>query len=714
MSLSPPLLAGDLPPAGVSPGAAAVQAAWPAPADDGPPLRLSQMIAKPAAGRRPPLWMSAPDVPPQLQVARDLKPAVAAGATPGAAVLAAAAGAPGESGEVGETVGGLPVGRPLGLLETTAAGAPAADGRGIAGSGWEIPPIRWGGSLGYSYQHSSNNAGYTSVTQGIFANLTASSYIYAPWFARVSGRLGITTNSTENSAGEGGQSDSNRSSNVVGGGEVNMFSSSRYPFRTYFDRSDSRGSGTLVTTDYVSNRYGISQGLRSEDGMSNGNFMLDRSNINSSDGRRDDVTALSASYSTITGVVQNNINGRYSLGEQSGTGNRASLIGLNTSHTANLSDTLSLGGVMNYTDSDIRTASGLGASSSTRGRYLQLYTYGSWLPEFEDLEDLPLTLTGGLRYTNQETTFDAAGASAQSLGGNLSALYRFSRNLSVYGNAALTRITQGQGLTQTLTQLGSGVNYTGDVLTFGKYSYNWNTGAGVNWQSAIGTTEANAVSNGQFSHSLSRVVMLSPGQALSLNGSQTVNATNSQNTGSTQSLTHTLSGNLGLAGGERFSGSLSAMLSDIQTTGYIEQHYRVLNLGMYGQGQLSQVSSATVNLMFNWADQSYQTVDAFGMQTMQTSQRMTLNGMAAYSHQRFASVRGLRYNLIFTADSRLRDERLYGNVNGEVERSRYSLTNRLEYRVGLLDFRLSLINNDAGGKKNALLFFQVARQIGSY
>jgi hypothetical protein len=42
------------------------------------------------------------------------------------------------------------------------------------------------------------------------------------------------------------------------------------------------------------------------------------------------------------------------------------------------------------------------------------------------------------------------------------------------------------------------------------------------------------------------------------------------------------------------------------------------------------------------------------------------------------------------------------------------MTNRLEQRIGLLDFRLSMINNDVGGKKNALLFLQVTRQIGTY
>jgi hypothetical protein len=156
------------------------------------------------------------------------------------------------------------------------------------------------------------------------------------------------------------------------------------------------------------------------------------------------------------------------------------------------------------------------------------------------------------------------------------------------------------------------------------------------------------------------------------------------------------------------------MLSDVRTSGYLEQSYRVLNVGFFGQGQLSQISSANVNLMFNWSDQSFKTVDSFGIPVTQNAQHMTLNGSASYNHLRFAGVRGLRYTLSFAADTRLRDDRLYGNTNSEIDRARFTLTNRLEYRIGLLDFRLSLINNEVGGKKNALLFFQVSRQIGSF
>jgi len=687
---------------------------WPAEVEL--PLRLSQMMSTTPPGRPEPRWMTLPDQPGQLRQSRELLMPM-----PGAAGVGQPA--PQMQGFSGQTVDGLDGGgvsgaggaAPAQSSAVTSGGAAEAKDSGSFGMfGWEIPPVRWGGSLGYTHQRSSSNNGYSSTSQGVFANLSASSYLYAPWFARVSARLGITTSSSESAGAVGGTGESNRSSNVVGGGEINMFSSSRYPFRAYFDRTDSRASGILVTNDYVSNRFGMTQNFRSEDGNSGGNLIFDRSEVNTSNGQRDEVTALSGGYSTQLGVVQNSINGRYSLGQRTGTGDHARLIGLNSSHIANISDTLNWGATMNYTDSDIRTSSGLGNAISNRGRYLQLYTYGSWLPDFEDLDDLPLTLSGGLRYTSQDTQFGNDGFNANTLGANLSALYRHSNNLSLSLNGAMNQLNQSQGASQTITQLGSSINYTGNPLSFGNFSYNWNTGANANWQSAVASTPANSVTSGQASHNLSRIFTLSPGQTLSFNGSQSLNVINSALVGTTQSLTHTVSANLGMTAAERFSGSVSTMISDVRTTGYLEQSYRVLNVGFFGQGQLSQISSANVNLMFNWSDQSFKTVDSFGIPLTQNAQHMTLNGSASYNHLRFAGVRGLRYTLSFAADTRLRDDRLYGNTNSEIDRARFTLTNRLEYRIGLLDFRLSLINNEVGGKKNALLFFQVSRQIGSF
>lgn len=685
-----------------------------------PPLRLSQRIGSAAAPRNP-RWMTLPELTPQLRSSRTLTMPGASGlgrpplaTTTGGAVLPQMAGdvlaVGGEAGD--ELAGGEQIVRPLPAAAAPRPAAEEAD-TGFAGTGWEIPPIRWGGNLGYSMQKSSSGTN-TNSSQALFGNLNASSYIYAPWVATVSGRLGITDSSSSSNS-QSGSSDSNSAANLVGGGEINMFSSSRFPFRAYFDRSDSRVSGNLVAQDYVNTRFGLTQNFRAEDAMSNGSFMLDHSAVATSDGRKDTVTAMSGSYGTQTGLWQHNLNGRYSLGQRDGTGERAVLTGFNTSHNANFSDTANLSATVNYSDTDLRTADSNGTLYGTRGRYLQVYTYGSWMPEFEDLDDLPLTLNGSLRYGSQETQFGATSSSAQTMGGNLTALYRHSANLTTSLNTALNQISVSGGTSRLLALVGGNLNYVGNPLTFGKFSYNWNAGTNVNWQSGAGEVPSNIVYGGLAGHSLSRVYTMDNGQMLSLSLSQTLNINNSQIVGNMQSFSNNLSANYGLAFGERFSGSLSGTVSDVYTTGVNEQHYTNFNLGLVGQGQISQQSSLNLNLMFNWSDQTYQTQDSFGFQQTTATQRMTLNGSLNYSHLRFAGVRGLRYNLLFAADTRLRDERLYGDFNTQQQdRSRMSLTNRFDYAVGLLNFRLSLANNDVGGKKNALLFFQVTRQFGSY
>lgn len=680
------------------------------------PLRLSQAMGLTKSPGMTPRWMTMPDDPAQLRPSRTLSmPGAASNGRPpppGTVIVPLA----GDEGEL-PVDGGFVATKPS-LAPAAAGQAEAAPDTGLAGLGWEIPPIRWGGSLGYSFQKSTSGSANSSTSQGLFANLSASSYIYAPWFATVSGRLGITSSNSSSStatsgAATSGASDSNQAANIVGGGEVNVFSSSRFPFRAYFDRSDSRVSGSIVNQDYVNTRFGLTQNYRAEDALSSGSFMLDRSSVESSDGRKDSVTALSGSYSTQTGPWQHSANGRYSLGQRDGSGERVSLIGFNTSHNANLSDTANLSATVNYSDSDLRTADATGSLSSNRGRFLQVYTYGSWMPEFEDLEDLPLTLNGSLRYGSQETQFGTTSSSAQTMGGNLSALYRFSNNLSASLNTALNYITVAGSESRLLTLVGSNVSYVGDPLTIGNFSYNWNVGGNANWQSGAGETPASSLLGAIASHSLGRSYAMGDGHTLSLSFSQSLNATSSQSIGTSESLSNNLSLNYGMYSGDRFSGSISGMFSDVYTTGVNAQHYKNLNLGVNAQGQLSQQSSLNMNLMFNWSDQTNQTQDSFGVPQTVNNQRMTLNGAVNYSHLRFANVRGLRYNLLFAADTRLRDDRLYGDFNAEQDKSRLSLTNRLDYAIGLLNFRLSLVNNDAGGKKNALLFFQVTRQFGS-
>lgn len=601
---------------------------------------------------------------------------------------------------------------------------------GEANLRWGIPPIRWGGSVGYNLQKSSSSTGQGSTSQGIFSSLNAASYIYAPWAATVAGRIGLTHTSsggTQASDVANGQGSQSRNSSVVGGGEVNIFPTSRFPFQVFFDRSDTRASGSLVANDYVNTRFGLRQTYRGEDGYTNGGFQFDRSSVTSSLNGLDTVTALSANYGTEIGIVKNSISGRYSLGERSQTGERARLLGLNSAHNATLDDNINLSGNVSFLDNNLQGGNGLGSFGDTRTRFLQLNAFGTWMPEFDDIDDLPLTLSGSVRYGNLHNEFSGVGIDSTNIGGSLNGLYRFSNNLTAGANVALNQIATSGSQSILLSLVGANVNYVSNPLTFGKFSYNWNSGGNLSWQSGSGDIPSNLATGLQLGHTVSRLFMPSDSATLSLSFTQSISANQAQSIGNSNSLSHSLALSYGSVWGDQFSGNTSISLSDILTTGYNGQHYSMLNVGFNGMGQLSSLSSANVNLQFNWSQQKVSDQQNFGFQNNTTTnantntfgttdslQHMSLLGSASYTHTRFLGFRGLRYNLLFTADTRLRDDRLLGNTNGEVDRARWTLINRLDYRIGLLDFRFSAAVNDVGGKKNALLFFQVSRQIGAY
>lgn len=703
------------------------------------PLRLAQVLLPQGGGGRQPRWSSRFDPGLELQPTPFLgQPGLPAGAVPGMVpglppgmapglapsvapgmVPGIVPAAPGQGAE-------LPLAAPTGegpvsfqgIRPASGSGAlPAvaeAEGGGRGIMGWAIPPIRWGGTIGYNLRHNSSDDGARSLDQVLNANLRGSSYIYAPWLATVSGNIGMVSGVNRFSGADGAGEVQSRNTSLVGGVNLDLFPASRFPFHANLIRSDSRVTGTALSNQYTETRLGLRQSYRSEDSLQNASAGFDHSTVATQSGLTDTVNAIHGSYSTPWGPVSNSANARASVSKRQGTGEGSRLLGFNTTHTYSADENLSLQAYSSYTDNELNYGVGSGSIGRFRGRFLQLGTSATWRPEFEDEEDYPLTLNAGLMYSDNRMGSGSGVSQSQRVTGNTSAFYRFSPNLTASGSGTVNYIPGTTGPSQVLALVNSSVSYNGDPLTIGNFSYNWNTGGNVSWQGGSGgSVPTNVLAGAQAGHSVGRNFILSGSDSVSLNLSQSVATYQSQLTGSTSTLSTSAMASYRLGLGERFNGTLNTTFSDIFATGINAQHYQSLMVGLNGLGQLSPRSSATANLVWNWSDQSQQNI--FGASGQSNgNQRMTLNGNASYTHSRFANVPGLRYTMLFAADSLLRDNRLLGDPNAQAQRFRYSVDNRLEYRIGLLDLRLSAMVTELGGKKNALLFFQVTRQIGSY
>jgi hypothetical protein len=590
---------------------------------------------------------------------------------------------------------------------------------------WGIPPIRWGGNTTSNYNMNNSSNGSKTFSETETVNLRASSYIYQPWYAQVSGDLGLLTGmSRQNGGTDTSVTNSSRSTSATYGGNINVFPMSRFPFQAYLQTSDSRASANDTGAHYTSMRMGARQSYRPETGSENYTASVDRSIVTSSE-VRSVVDAMQASYGTNIDNHGINASARYTSTSGDAGGQGSKLFGLTASHSWHADEDLSVATSASYTNNQISLLSGNGLSSNN-SQMLQASSFATWYPD----EDLPLTISGGGNFLHINTVTDNASLSLNSLNGYANANYRFSNNLLV--TAGLTAAQNvSNGSSQFSTGQSVSVSYSGNPLTFGEYSYNWGTGGGIS-NLFISTGKPNHSVSGQIQHSLLRNVILSESSALTLNASQGFSAGTSTSSGQTNVLTHSggLSWRLGV--GEQTSGMMTVTVSDSRSSGSFPSHFRSLSTQGNIQTQLSSHSALAANVNFVLSQQIttpliIQTEILPGATpgsiptTIPTqpskNDSTTLNGAGqiTYSHRNPFRISNLFYSATLMVNASQSNLRLVsGDPNTLVWQTGKVLQQNADYRVGRLSFRLTNSFSTLNGKKNASLFFMIGREFGDF
>ncbi|HEX5804027.1 MAG TPA: hypothetical protein VFY24_13460, partial [Azospira sp.] len=478
---------------------------------------------------------------------------------------------------------------------------------GLSALGWGIAPVRWGGSFGLqtSRQRQADGAG-SSALQGLF-NLRASSYIYQPWLAQISGNLGITSGrstATSASTDSGSATADQRTaqSSLTGGGVLSLFPMSRFPFVATFDRSDSQSSGAFVSSAYTNTRLGLRQSYRTDSGAQNATVGYDRSVVESTNGSENTVNALYGNYSHAFTNQTTQMNGRISQSESGASGESSRLINYYARHTYRFDENLNVETSTTLNDNLLNYRSG-NTLSASRGRYVQLNSSASWRPESEYEDEIsPLSVTGGFNMYTATTDFNGQASQSRTMSANVAANYAYSQNLTLLGSGLVTRVANADGQAQMLTNVGGAASYAGTPLTFGNFSYNWNVGGSMNRQGG-GTLGANRLWTTQGSHSLSRDYPLSETQAVNLSLTQNLSHSNDQRIGAATTLNHSAGATWRVFGAAQSYGSVGLSFSDNVTSGTNEGHYRFINLQINGNGQLSAQSSISANLSLQWSMQ---------------------------------------------------------------------------------------------------------------
>ncbi|MHB8165805.1 MAG: hypothetical protein ACYDDT_03375 [Sulfuricella sp.] len=615
-----------------------------------------------------------------------------------------------------ETAPAAPAASTGSAVETVAA--PPPDERRFS---LQFPPIRTWGNIGYDLRKETfGEIKYLSQSINTQVNASTSSYIWQPWFAQVSGGLGLSsTRTSSNSSSSSNTTEDKVASNfITGNAALNLLPYSRFPFEAHFDRSDNRLNTGLSAIDssYRSTRYGLTQRYRPLTGNTQYMASYDRNLWESAVFGTDqqDLLHLEMTQSFAKQTLQ--INGDINNTERQQTNESTRLDNLVVRHSYIPDPTFSVENLANLSQTNYRLMQG-----ETNNRYLQLSSSAFWRPT-----EKPLTVTGSARLFGMNSASNGATPSVlRSASANLGAYYELSKHIRL-NSSANVNINDGNGAQTVSSNQSAGITYQSDTFDLATFSYN-------GFASGTVTNRIDPIDSGQhvalqLGHSLNHSMGLGAG-TLGLNLNQTVSSDFDSSIPTIVRLSHSGSLTWSRAEGQKNT-FLRLSASDSRAVSGTHDFFQLINLQASRNEGFSRNAAWAGNLTIQAVRQKsgimpnayYNTPVA--TTTPDTPVTTTINSSAdlSYRHQRAFGVPRLNF---------VSELRIYGDMPlpvlaGPRQQESRSWENRLDYTIGRLQLRLSArvsevsnINNTINTTNNtnttrqSLLMFSLNRPFGA-
>jgi hypothetical protein len=589
---------------------------------------------------------------------------------------------------------------------------------------WRLPPLRLSGTLSFDTRVSRGNGSAASSAHLLSGTLGTSTYIYQPWFATLSGSIGLTSSWTSvgggsllldsPSAGDSQLHERIRTQELFlsGDARLDLFPRSRFPAEIHFSRQDSRTDAGLASAiDFKRQNFGFSQRYRPASGAWNvmGSF---EHNDQSGLGFRHRQDAFTADFSANWKHHEFGLGGSYSRA-RSDDDDDSRFTTLVARHTYTPSSALSVNSTGNLTRTEDR-----GGGLASDLRVMQLSSVG-----FYHRENSPLTLTGSLRGLMLRESF--SDTTVDSLGGSVGANYELNPNLrlSANGGASISRSAGGGNATSVSGSVGAA--YQGDSLVFRGIEYNWFGGATVGVAMAAGNhepDETEATLGVQIGHSASRSWRLGPQSTFSLSAAQSLSLNSVHSNRDEASLG-------GLGQSRALLNTLSATWQKSSDTRSAYARVSYSDSVEFGGGR-ARFQMANVQLSGNW-DLGYGrslTGDLTYQRTIQRASELTLAESLLESdirRNRSSGAAGeitFRQNhlfgvprLRFVSRVRLAQDvlRQPGQLLSIPDRETRLWENRLDWSIGRLETQAILRFSQIDGRRVDSIWFRVQRTFGN-
>lgn len=569
---------------------------------------------------------------------------------------------------------------------------------------WGRVPIAWRGTVSTSYSQTWADSAPAQRAWGKQAEFTGTSFVYAPWLAKLDGGLRVSQFDAYGAAPIDTRS-------FGGDLRLSLFPVSRFPFTA------SIANNTVAAGDVKSTvtSYSLSQAYkpRSENYSVSGQYGRDI--FRSSDGVSDVFDRLSGGYAYIfrTETPQTfEANWNASQNRPSSGISRSNNFDARARHTASLYDDY---GLIFDNETAYRQSRFAGDPSVPGTNTAVRFGFAQSKVDWEPFIDLPLQIRSAVSYTKAELTAGDFSSFFEDLGFETNTGYSFGRYLRLTLGLRADYIRTQEERKSIVTYIaradsGYGTGAGGlkefDVLGY-RYKLSYDANAG-----------ADASSDGDFSpfvgltlvQSLTRNfdIGFGPAAPLLFDFSQSYGVV-WRNDLQPRTLSNVLTLQWQGYNGPYMVGS--KLVATDSTTYGVENApwFQSLAWDNTARAQLSSASSVSAALNVSWSRQGVRE----GIGDELTDGTWLGNGQASVSYQnvRFLDVPRLRYYIDYS--NFFSPGLLAGGFRSDLANTRVgqSLTQRLQYVVGLLSFSASHSVSYAQGSIAQALYFTVSRSL---
>ena len=555
--------------------------------------------------------------------------------------------------------------------------------------------VRVWGDISTLYRAREFDDGDSKATQRLnTASVNASSYIWQPWFALVSGGLTLSEDTSDSSDQE-----SVMTNFLSGNFQFNLFPSSRFPFLFYYNQSRNELDDDFFGREIVTTEYGISQQYRSEDGN---NHYLTKFIQNQREEKDLDSFAFESLFFSSNHQFTNqsiNTDILFDRVENEGRDEQAESYSLTGRH--------SYTGGVNFSLENLVSTSKVEndfLQSASDAETAQISSLLSWQPEGRD----DINLTGAFRLSDLEFNLSQDSTTGENLEnntGNSTAnlnqglVYNFSERVSI-SQSANAALVESDGQEEFSASEAVGITYTSDRLFLDAGDYGWGVGSSFNNQH--GDIETTQSLNNRFNHSLSSDFSAQERYDLRTNLSQSLSQDFRTNQDDEKRADHAFS---------------------ITWAGSSTNNRSVVRFSISDSRSLDDEDSAfqLANLQYSGSFRFNRHTQLFGDVTLQKSKQktngeqsetMVSNGQLELLRERLFQVPRLRFrSRLKISKQQSENERFIENLKEDVNTDS-SWENSLHYRIGRLETQLNLDFIESNDELDRLIKIRITRSFG--